>query len=89
MGHVIFTIDTQVFQKSVINLKDKMKFDLCIYEALNYKYDTMETICGCGYELPLISFKLIFENSSSKAEQKTAVAHYQTFYTNSTEVTVH
>ena len=45
----------------------------------------METVCGRGYQLALISIKLIFENISSKAEQKTTVARYQTCYTNSTE----
>ena len=26
------------------NLKDQMKLDLCIYEALSYTYGTMETV---------------------------------------------
>ena len=46
MGHVIFALDTQVFIKINIgyqNLKDQMKLDLCIYEALGYVHDTMET----------------------------------------------
>ena len=46
-------------------------------------------ICGRGYQLPLISIKLIFESISSKAEQKTTVARYQTYYTNSTEGGIH
>ena len=46
-------------------------------------------ICGHGYQLPLIWIVLIFENISSKAEQKTMVACYQTCYTNSTKGTVH
>ena len=46
-------------------------------------------ICGRGYQLPLISIKLIFESISSKAEQKTTVARYQTYYTNSTEGSIH
>ena len=46
-------------------------------------------ICGRAYQLPLISIKPIFENISSKAEQKTTVARYQTSYTNSTEGTIH
>ena len=33
--------------------------------------------------------KLIFQNISSKVEQKTMVACYQTCYTNSTESTIH
>ena len=39
MGHVISTLDTQAFKKinSVYeNLKDRMKLDLCEYEALSY-----------------------------------------------------
>ena len=46
-------------------------------------------ICRRGYQLPLISIKPIFENISSKAEQKTTVAHYQTWYTNSTKGSIH
>ena len=61
-----------------------MKLDLCIDEALSCRYHG-NCICGHGYQLPLISIKLIFENISSKAEQKTMVARYQTCYTNSTE----
>ena len=44
---MIFTLDTQVFIKinSVYgNLKDQMKLDLCIYEALSSTYVTMETV---------------------------------------------
>ena len=87
MGHVIFTLDTQGISKIngvYGNLKDQMKFDLCICEALSYTYGTNETICGRGYQLPIILFKLIYENISLKAEQKTTVACYQTCYTNST-----
>ena len=46
MGHVIFTLDTQAFIKinNVYgNLKDQMKLDLCICEALSYTQGTMET----------------------------------------------
>ena len=46
MGHVIFTLDTQVFikiSKVYINLKDQMKLDLCICEALIYMHVTIET----------------------------------------------
>ena len=46
MGHVIFTLDTQVFikiSKVYINLKDQMKLDLCICEALSYTHVTIET----------------------------------------------
>ena len=47
MRHVIFTLDTHVFIKisSVyVNLKDQIKLDLCIYEALSYTHGTMETV---------------------------------------------
>ena len=40
-------LDTLVFLKinSVYgNLKDQMKLDLCIYEALSYTHSTMETV---------------------------------------------
>ena len=40
-------------------------------------------------QLPLISIKPIFENISSKVEQKTMVACYQTWYTNSTKGSIH
>ena len=46
MGHVIFTLDTQVLIKisNVYgNLKDQMKLDLCICEALSYMHVTIET----------------------------------------------
>ena len=46
MGNVIFALDTQVFIKigNVFrNLKDQMKLDLCICEALSYMHVTMET----------------------------------------------
>ena len=46
-------------------------------------------ICGRGYQLPLISIILIIENISSKSEQKTTVARYQTHCTNSTEGSIH
>ena len=42
-----FTLGTQVFQKSMCvcgNLKDQMRLDLCIYEALSFMYITMETV---------------------------------------------
>ena len=46
----------------------------------------MKTVfVGVSNQLALISIKLIFENISLKAEQKTMVARYQTCYTNSTE----
>ena len=38
MGHVIFALDTQVFveiSNVYTNLKDQMKLDLCICEALS------------------------------------------------------
>ena len=57
------------------NLKHQMKLDLCICEALSYTRYHGNRICGRGYQLPLISIKPIFENISSKAEQKT-VARY-------------
>ena len=47
------------------------------------------SICESGYQLPLISITLIFENILSKEEQKITFAHYQTCYANSTEGTVH
>ena len=65
------------------------KLHLCIYEALRYPYGTMETVYVHGYQLLLSSIKLIFENISLKAEQKTTAACYQTCYINSTEGTVH
>ena len=46
MGHVIFALDTQVFIKIsnvYRNLKDQMKLDLCICEALSYMPVTIET----------------------------------------------
>ena len=46
MGLVIFALDTQVFIKisSVYrNLKDQMKLDLCIGEALSCTHVTIET----------------------------------------------
>ena len=46
MGHVIFALDTQVFIKIsnvYRNLKDQMKLDLCICEALSYTHVTIET----------------------------------------------
>ena len=46
MGHVIFALDTQVFIKIsnvYRNLKDQMKLDLCICEALIYSHITIET----------------------------------------------
>ena len=46
MGHVIFALDTQVFIKIrnvYRNLKDQMKLDLCICEALSYMHITIET----------------------------------------------
>ena len=56
-------------------LKDQMKLYLCICEALSSirRYHGNH-ICWCSYQLPLISIKSIFENISSKAEQKTTVA---------------
>ena len=46
-------------------------------------------ICWCGYQLPLISIKPIFENISSKAGQKITVACYQTCYSNWTKGSIH
>ena len=46
MGHVLFALDTQVFIKISIvyrNLKDQMKLNLCICEALSYMHVTVET----------------------------------------------
>ena len=46
MGHVIFALDTQVFIKIsnvYRNLKDQMKHDLFICEALSYMHVTLET----------------------------------------------
>ena len=70
------------------NLNGQMKLDLCIYEALSYMSVPWKPY-GHGYQLPLISIKPIFENISSRAEQKTTVARYQTCYTNSTQGSIH
>ena len=46
MGHDIFAVHTQVFIKIsnvYRNVKDQMKHDLCIFEALSYMYVTIET----------------------------------------------
>ena len=46
MGHVIFALDTQVFIKIsnvYRNLKDQMKLDLWVCEALSYTHVTIET----------------------------------------------
>ena len=66
-----------------------MKLDLCKYEALSYTLVPWKLLCVRGYQLALISIKLIPENISSKAAQKTTVARYQTCYTNSTEGSIH
>ena len=43
------------------NLKDQMKLDLCICEVLSYIHVTIENrICRRGYQLPLLTIKLIF-----------------------------
>ena len=41
-----YTIYTGISKISSVyeNLKDQMKFDLCICKALSYKYGTMETV---------------------------------------------
>ena len=44
MGHVIFALDTQLFIKITNvyrNLKDQIKLDLCICEALSYTHVTI------------------------------------------------
>ena len=46
MGHIIFALDKQVFIKIsnvYRNLKDQMKLDLHICEALSYMHVTIET----------------------------------------------
>ena len=51
---------------------------------------TMETVfVGVAIKCYLFNYILIFENKSSKAEQKRTVARYKTCYTNSTEGIVH
>ena len=65
------------------NLKDQMKLDLCICEALSYTLVPWKPYLWAWLS---ISIKPIFETISSKAEQKTMVARYQTCYTNSTKV---
>ena len=40
----LFVLDTQVFIKiSIVYIKDQMKLDLCICEALSYMHVTIET----------------------------------------------
>ena len=44
MGHVIFALDPQLFIKITNvyrNLKDQIKLDLCICEALSYTHVTI------------------------------------------------
>ena len=90
MRHVIFTLYTQVFQKSVVCMKKSKRPDeiwfVYIWSSKLYIRYHGNRICGHNYQLPL---KLIFENISLKAEQKTTVACYQTCYTNSTEGSIH
>ena len=86
-----YTIYTGISKISSVygNLKDQMKLDLCICEALRYTSVPWKPQLWACYQLPLISIKPMFENISSKAEQKTTVARYQTCYTNSTQRSVH
>ena len=41
----MFALDTQAFIITIVygNLKDEMKLDMCICEALNFLHGTMET----------------------------------------------
>ena len=43
MKHVVFLLDTKVFNNVYGNLKDQMKLNLCIFETLSYVHSTMET----------------------------------------------
>ena len=48
MAHAIFALDTLVFIKisnMYGNVKEQMKLDWCICEALNYAHIPMETTC--------------------------------------------
>ena len=76
-GTCSFALNTQVLIKInnvYVNLKSQMKLDLCIHEALSYTLGTMETaIVGVAINT---SIMLMFENLSSKAEQKTTIARY-------------
>ena len=56
-----------------------MKHDLCICEALSHTDGTMKAAFVSVTSVTL----------QKKKEQKTTFAHYQTFYTNSTEGTIH
>ena len=56
MGHVIFALDTVQFIKIndvYGNLKDRIKLDLCLCDALNYMQDRYhgDRICGHDYQL--------------------------------------
>ena len=64
-----------------------MKLDMSKDEALSYTSVPWKPHLWAWLSiiLALISIKLTFKNTSSKAEQKTMVACYQTCYTNSTE----
>jgi len=77
MGHGLFALDNQI-NNVYGNLRDKMKFDLCIYEALNYTNITMET-----------TFVGMAKINSVMGYKKMMVVRYQTCYTNSTEGTIH
>ena len=57
-----------------------MKLDSYIRSSKLYARYHGNRICGRGYQLPLVSIKLIFESISSKAEQKTTVVRYQTYH---------
>ena len=85
LSHVILTLDTQVSQKSTVygNLKDLIKLALCKYEALCY------TLVPWKLHLWAWLSTSTNINISSKTEQKTMVARYQTCYTNSNEGSIH
>ena len=54
MGHIIFALGTQVFIKlnnGYVNLKDEMKFDLCVCEAQLDACYHGNHICGHDYQL--------------------------------------
>ena len=56
MGHVIFALDTVQFTKIndvYGNLKDRIKLDLCLCDALSYMQDRYhgDRICGHDYQL--------------------------------------
>ena len=59
-------------------------WSLKLYACYHKNHD-----CGHGYQIPQTSITLIFETTSSNAEQKVTFARYQTFYISSTEGAIH